>query len=224
LSASRRPPLGVLLVEDDPRTRAHLAGAVRSHPAFRLLAEASTVADGRAALERQSPQVMLVDLGLPDGSGLDLIRAAAAKVPTPDVMVISAFGDQRNVLDAIEAGAGGYLLKDGSPTDVADNILRLVAGEAPISPAIAAHLIRRLRPAPGSAPAGPPADESVALTEREMSVLQLVAKGLSYEEIGAVLQLRYNTVASYIKGIYRKLAVRSRGEAVFEARQMGLLE
>jgi DNA-binding NarL/FixJ family response regulator len=211
LSASRRPPLGVLLVEDDPRTRAHLAGAVRSHPAFRLLAEASTVADGRAALERQSPQVMLVDLGLPDGSGLDLIRAAAAKVPTPDVMVISAFGDQRNVLD-------------GSPTDVADNILRLVAGEAPISPAIAAHLIRRLRPAPGSAPAGPPADESVALTEREMSVLQLVAKGLSYEEIGAVLQLRYNTVASYIKGIYRKLAVRSRGEAVFEARQMGLLE
>jgi DNA-binding NarL/FixJ family response regulator len=216
--------LSVVLVEDDPPTRAHLAGSVRRDPRLHLAAEVASVAEGRAALAEHRPRVVLVDLGLPDGSGLDLIRAAAGQDPAPDVMVISAFGDEKSVVAAIEAGAGGYLLKDGTETDVADSILRLAAGEAPISPAIAVHLIRRLRPPHEPVPAGRPDDSEVALTDREMGVLQLVAKGLSYEEIGHVLELRYNTIASYIKGIYRKLAVRSRGEAVFEARQLGLLD
>lgn len=215
-------PLRVLLVEDEPTTRSHLAAAVRSHEGMRLAAEAASVAEALAALDREQPQVVLVDLGLPDGSGLDVIRAAAARSPAPDVMVISVFGDEKTVLAAIEAGAGGYLLKDGAGRDIAESILRLVAGEAPISPAIAVHLIRRLRPKP-EAPAARVPEDSL-LTDREMDVLELVAKGLSYEEIGDTLQLRYNTIASYTKGIYRKLAVRSRGEAVFEARQLGLLE
>jgi DNA-binding NarL/FixJ family response regulator len=141
-------------------------------------------------------------------------------------MVISVFGDEKSVLAAIEAGASGYLLKDGAEEHIADSIMRLVAGEAPISPAIAVHLIRRLRPKaePPTPPRAGGDQPSDALTDREMEVLELVAKGLSYEEIGETLRLRYNTIASYIKGIYRKLAVRSRGEAVFEARQMGLLD
>jgi DNA-binding NarL/FixJ family response regulator len=216
-------PLSVVLVEDDPATRAHLAAGVRSQPDLRLVAEAATVAEGAAALKAHRPQVVLVDLGLPDGSGLTLIRAATAQQPAPDVMVISAFGDEKNVLAAVEAGAGGYLLKDGTDKDIGGSILRLVAGEAPISPAIAAHLVRRLRPKPAPAPA-PPSPDAATLTDRETEVLELVAKGLSYEEIANVLRLRYHTVASYIKVIYRKLAVGSRGEAVFEARQMGLLD
>jgi DNA-binding NarL/FixJ family response regulator len=219
------PPLSVLLVEDEPATRSHLAASVRSHEGLRLAAEVATLAEALAALEEHRPQVVLVDLGLPDGSGLALILAAAAQSPTPDIMVISVFGDEANVLAAIEAGAGGYLLKDGTPQDIAGSILRLVAGEAPISPAIAAHLIRRLRPKPGSpATARGAVRAPDSLTDREMDVLELVAKGLSYEEIGGALRLRYNTIASYTKEIYRKLAVRSRGEAVFEARQMGLLD
>jgi DNA-binding NarL/FixJ family response regulator len=218
-------PLSVLLVEDEPATRVHLAASVRSHEGLHLAAEAATLAEGLAALEAHRPQVALVDLGLPDGSGLALIRAAAAQDPRPDIMVISAFGDEKSVLDAIEAGANGYLLKDGAEQQIAHSILRLVAGEAPISPAIAVHLIRRLRPKQQQ-PSPPRAAEHSpdALTDREMDVLELVAKGLSYEEIGGTLRLRYNTIASYTKGIYRKLAVRSRGEAVFEARQMGLLD
>jgi DNA-binding NarL/FixJ family response regulator len=215
--------VSVLLVEDDPATRAHLAAGVRSHAGLELVAEAPTLAEAFAALDRHRPEVVLVDLGLPDGSGLEVIRAAAAREPAPDVMVISIFGDEKNVLAAIEAGAGGYLLKDGSEKDIAESILRLVAGEAPISPAIAVHLIRRLRPKT-DIPAAPSGADESALTDREREVLELVAKGLSYEEIGGALRLRYNTIASYTKGIYRKLAVRSRGEAVFEARQMGLLE
>jgi DNA-binding NarL/FixJ family response regulator len=218
------PPLGVLLVEDEPATRSHLAAGVRSNAGLRVAAEAATLAEGLAALGTARHDVVLVDLGLPDGSGLDLIRAAARLDPPPEIMVVSVFGDERSVLSAIEAGAGGYLLKDGSLQDIAGSILRLVAGEAPISPAIAVHLIRRLRPRPEPAASRGVVEAAAALTEREMDVLELVAKGLSYEEIGATLRLRYNTVASYTKGIYRKLAVRSRGEAVFEARQMGLLD
>jgi DNA-binding NarL/FixJ family response regulator len=217
------PALSVVLVEDDPATRAYVAGRVRAQEGLSLAADVGTLGEGFEALKRHRPQVVLVDLGLPDGSGLKLIRAASALCPPPDVMVISSFGDEKSVLAAVEAGAGGYLLKDGTETDIGGSILRLRAGEAPISPAIAAHLVRRLR---GKAPGGeerPPA-EAAALTARERDVLELVAKGLSYDEIGNVLRLRYHTIASYIKAIYRKLAVRSRGEAVFEARQMGLLE
>jgi DNA-binding NarL/FixJ family response regulator len=218
------PPSSVVIVEDDPVTRAHLASSVRSHQDLRLVGEAATLAEGFAALKEHRPQVVLVDLGLPDGSGLKLIRVATAQDPPPDVMVISVFADEKTVLAAIEAGAGGYLLKDGSAGDIAESIVRLVAGEAPISPAIAAHLVRRLRPKPPATPPPAAPEGSPALTDREIEVLQLVAKGLSYQEIGGALGLRYHTIASYIKGIYRKLAVRSRGEAVFEARQMGLLE
>jgi DNA-binding NarL/FixJ family response regulator len=219
------PPLSVVLVEDEPVIRRHFARSIRSHDRLQLVAEAATVEQGIEALKQHRPQVVLVDLGLPDGSGLKLIRAASVQNPAPDVMVISGFSDEESVLAAVEAGAGGYLLKDGTDVDIGESILCLVAGEAPISPAIAAHLIRRLRPKPQPAAQQEEAQEaSPTLTDRETDVLQLVAKGLSYHEIGRTLDLRYHTVASYIKGIYRKLAVRSRGEAVFEARQMGLLE
>lgn len=218
------PALSVLLVEDEPVIRRHFAASIRSHEGLRLVAEVATLAQGVAALKEHRPQVVLVDLGLPDGSGLKLVRAATAQDPAPDVMVISGFSDEESVLAAVEAGAGGYLLKDGSDTDIAESIVRLVAGEAPISPAIAAHLIRRIRPKPEPARQPEAEDLPPILTDREMDVLQLVAKGLSYQEIGGALDLRYHTIASYIKGIYRKLAVGSRGEAVFEARQMGLLE
>jgi DNA-binding NarL/FixJ family response regulator len=220
------PPLSVLVVEDEPATAAHLAASVRSHDGLHMAAQAGSLAEGFDALGRLQPDVVLVDLGLPDGSGLPLIQAAARRDPPPDVMVVSVFGDEHNVLAAIEAGAGGYLLKDGTYEDVAGSILQLAAGEAPISPAIAAHLVRRLRPRASSSAAGPagPVEPAGLLTQREMGVLELVAKGLSYDEIASALELRYNTVASYAKVIYRKLAVRSRGEAVFEARQMGLLQ
>jgi DNA-binding NarL/FixJ family response regulator len=178
----------------------------------------------------EPPQVLLVDLQLPDGSGVDLIRAARRIAPQAESMVISVFGDEAHVVTAIEAGATGYLLKDASAEEIAMAITRLLAGEAPISSAIARHLLRRFRALPSQAPGTAAAAASAAplarptpLTPRESEVLALIAKGLSYQRIADTLAMSPNTVTSHIKQIYRKLAVNSRGEAVFEAQQMGLL-
>lgn len=210
-------PHTILLVEDDPATRARLADIVRAVPALHLAAD---VGDRQGALHwlatQPAPRVLLVDLELPDGSGIDVIRAARRSGADTEAMVISVFGDEGHVLAAIEAGATGYLLKDASADEIGSAILKLIAGESPISASIARHLLRRFQPAP-VATAAP------HLTPREMDVLQLIAKGLSYARIADTLSMSANTVPSYVKQIYRKLEVNSRGEAVFEAMQLGLL-
>ncbi len=211
----------VLLLEDDPVTRERLAGIVESMPDLQL---AAACADVRSALawlgSHEPPAVLLADLQLPDGSGIDVIRWLRAHAPAAEAMVISVFGDEAHVVAAIEAGATGYLLKDASAEDIHQAIVRLLAGESPISSAIARHLLRRFQT---STPAAPDAKPS-PLTQRESEVLQLIAKGLSYQRIADTLGMSPNTVTSHIKQIYRKLAVNSRGEAVFEAMQMGLLQ
>jgi DNA-binding NarL/FixJ family response regulator len=211
----------VLIVEDQQATRERLAGIVATTDGLDLVA---ALADFRSASEwlqtRPAPAVMLVDLGLPDGDGLDLIRASRGLEPQPEVMVISVFGDERHVVRAIEAGATGYLLKDSTAEEIGQGILRLIDGESPISSSIARHLLKRLQPAakPSSHADGP------HLTRRENDVLQLIAKGFAYAEIAEHLGMSPHTVTSHIKHIYRKLQVRSRGEAVFEAMQLGILE
>jgi DNA-binding NarL/FixJ family response regulator len=212
----------VLLLEDDPATRERLAGIVRGSAGLELAAAFGDLKSALAWLAaHEPPQVLLVDLQLPDGSGIDLIRAARRIAPAAEAMVISVFGDEAHVVTAIEAGATGYLLKDASGEEIALAIARLLAGESPISSAIARHLLRRFRAAPAPVPAAPPA--ASPLTPRESEVLQLIAKGLSYQRIAAALAMSPHTVTTHIKQIYRKLAVNSRGEAVFEAAQMGLL-
>ena len=215
----------VLLLEDDPITRERLAGIVQAAPGLTL---AAALADVRSALAwlgaHAPPAVLLADLQLPDGSGIDVIRWLRAHAPASEAMVISVFGDEAHVVAAIEAGATGYLLKDATADEIAQAITRLLAGESPISSAIARHLLRRFQPAPGvkgAPPATAPAPSP--LTPRETEVLQLIAKGLSYQRIADTLAMSPHTVTTHIKQIYRKLAVNSRGEAVFEAMQLGWL-
>jgi len=209
----------VLIVEDDAHTRERLAGVVEREARFESAAVAGSLQQARLALENQQPTVVLLDLELPDGNGVSLIHHLQRAVPLAQVLVISVMGDERSVLGAIAAGAGGYLLKDSSDRDVVAAIDQLLEGGAPLSPAIAVHLMRRLQ-----APACRPSHESVPrLSERELELLKLITKGLSYDEVGQVMGLRYNTVASYAKELYRKLQVHSRAEAVFEATQLGLL-
>lgn len=207
--------LAILIVEDDVATRERLIALLRSAPGYAAIHAAGTLAEGRAALlGLPAEAVMLVDLGLPDGSGVELIEAGRRRQPPVESLVISVLGDERSVLTAIEAGAGGYLLKDAEAVGVVAAVEQLRAGGAPLSPAIAVHLMRRLQPVRSQTP---------LLNVRETELLKLIAKGLTYEEVAGVMGLRYNTVASYAKDLYRKLEVHSRSEAVFEAVQLGLV-
>ena len=210
---------GVLIVEDEQHTRRRLSRVIQSAPGFMLIDAVGSLAAARAAIALRNPDVILLDLGLPDGNGVSLIHHVRQQGMSTEVLVISVMGDERSVLGAIESGAGGYLLKDSSDRDVIAGIEQLREGGAPLSPAIAVHLMRRLQ----ARPTQPVRDDSVQLSEREIELLKLIAKGLSYDEVGRAMGLRYNTVASYAKELYRKLQVHSRSEAIFEATQLGLV-
>jgi DNA-binding NarL/FixJ family response regulator len=212
-------PIAVLIVEDDSRTRERLARVVAGEPRFEVCDCVGNLEQAKLAIARRLPAVVLLDLGLPDGNGVSLIHLLQMVSSAIEVLVISVMGDERSVLGAIEAGAGGYLLKDSADTDVIAAIDQLLEGGAPLSPSIAVHLMRRLQ----SPPAQPAREEGPRLTERELELLRLIAKGLSYDEVGRLMGLRYNTVASYAKELYRKLQVHSRSEAIFEATQLGLV-
>lgn len=227
------PTHAVLLVEDDERTRQRLAEVIRDHEGLELVGSESTLAGGLEALKRAQPSVLLTDLGLPDGDGTELIRAASEAPHDVLAMAITVFGDERHVVAAIEAGALGYLLKDGTPESITGSILEMIDGGSPISSPIARYLLKRMRtsdvPDPSSGSSSDGADglrqeEPPKLSGREQEVLRYVVKGFSYPEIAGFLEVSPHTVTTHVRGIYRKLAVHSRGEAVYEALQMGLVD
>lgn len=202
----------VLLVEDDPPTRRRLCAALAADPAF-TVREAGTLAEARASIARMPPDVLVTDLNLPDGHGSLLIRETRAGFPAMEILVISALSDERTVVAAIAAGAGGYVLKDALPEDIAETVHQVRNGHSPISAAIARYILRRLPPPDDNEEAAAQA----GLTKRETDILWGIAKGLTYNEIADGLGISRSTVPNYIKSIYRKLEVNNRGEAVFEA-------
>jgi len=216
------PPsrVNVFIVEDDAVTRESLRARIEAHPRLRVGAASGTATDGIAALAAARPDVLLSDLGLPDGSGIDVIRAALRRYPDLPIMVITVFGNEKRVVAAIQAGASGYLLKDDPTHEIGAAIELLLGGGSPISPVIARHLIRHFQ-TPALEPAEAPRE---TLTPRELEVLNLASKGFSYTEIAQLLTLSSNTIASYTKRIYEKLAVGSRSEAIYEASRLGLLD
>lgn len=214
----------VMLVEDDPAFLARFCAIVAAAPELRLLGAVGDLASARQLLAGTPPDVLLTDLGLPDGSGIDLIRETAARHPATDIMVISVFGDEEHVVASIEAGATGYVLKDSLPDEFVALIRELRAGGSPISPLIARKLLRTFRrPKPAPAAAAANAVAEAGLTPREAEVLGLVAKGFAFAEVARLLEMSPHTVTAHVKRVYQKLAVHSRGEAVYEATRMGLL-
>jgi DNA-binding NarL/FixJ family response regulator len=214
----------VMVVEDEPEFLHRFSHAVTMDGGLRLMAAVATGAAAKALLDTQCPDVLLIDLGLPDMSGVEVIRHAAQRCPQCDVLVVTMFADDAHVLASIEAGATGYLLKDAGAEGIATGIHEVRAGGSPISPSIARRVLSRLRIAPtDSSPAPLAGAENHVLSDRETEILRLVAKGLSFETVSDVLRISPHTVVTHVKKIYRKLAVHSRGEAVYEANQLGLL-
>lgn len=229
----------VLIVEDDSQTREFFADSVSRCEQLVLVGSLGSVAEARAWLQDagHGVDVLLVDLGLPDGSGLEVIRYARQLHPQCEPLVISMFGDEDNVLASIEAGALGYIHKDSTPENVADSIVEMKLGASPISPMIARrvlskylslHATRSQEPAAKGASAAPalavtPPPGKVVLSGKEQEVLELIARGFSYAETARLQSVSVHTVRSHIKSLYGKLAVHSKNEAVFEAAKMGLL-
>jgi len=221
-------PSTVAIIEDNPEFLRRYRDIIEADPSLTLIGTAADGAAGLALIAQGRADVYLIDLGLPDLDGVELIRHAVKTHPGCDVVVISVFGDDAHVVASIEAGATGYLLKDSDPAAIADCIAVLRDGGAPVSPIIARKILQRFHldkvapatPQPTAANAAAPAHN---LTEREVEILRTLAKGLSINEIGGLYAISPHTVARHVKNIYKKLAVHSRGEAVYEATILGLL-
>ncbi|MES2413597.1 MAG: response regulator transcription factor [Pseudomonadota bacterium] len=220
----------VALVEDDVHFQNAIILAINASPDVRLASLSSTRAQGLQALTHPPADVLLVDLGLPDGSGIDVIRAAHVRWPACAIMVCTTFGDEAHVLQSIEAGASGYLLKDSAPENMLAEIRSIHSGGSPISPLIARQILMRFRqPAPSvvtaaaAAPATRNSSEAALLSSREKEVLELITKGFSSDEIARLLGVSVHTVQTYVRRVYGKLNVSSRAEAIYEARQQGII-
>lgn len=226
----------VLIVEDDVPTRDFFADSVSRSNELRLVAAVGTFEEARALIDdtSQGIDILLTDLALPDGNGLELIRLAARVQPACEALVISMFGDEDSVLSSVEAGALGYIHKDFTPDNIALTILEMKAGASPISPMIARRVLAKYRamhqvdqqplaPTVGSAQLGAAPERSL-LSVREQEVLDLIARGFSYAEISKLKSVSVHTVQSHIKNLYTKLAVHSKSEAVYEATRLGLLQ
>jgi DNA-binding NarL/FixJ family response regulator len=219
-----------LVVEDDPVMQRRLCRVLAAAGcAVEQVAIADSVAEAKRLLAERSFGIALVDIGLPDGSGIELVGELQAGHPLVPAVVISAFRADEIILAALRAGAIGYLLKERDDIELELALRSIAQGGAPIDPAIARGilaLLTRAQPAAPDtvvAPAGQTTPLEMALSRRETNILELVAQGLSNREMAETLSISRLTVECHTKNIYRKLAVNSRTEAVYTARTRGLL-
>jgi DNA-binding NarL/FixJ family response regulator len=210
-----------MVVEDDPVTRRLLCQAIGLEPSLALRGAFGTVRDARQCLERTPIDLLLTDLGLPDGSGLAVIRCCRRLMPNADIMVITMSSDEEQILASIEAGATGYVLKESAHNNILRSILELRSGGSPISPVIARKVLARMQAHAARTPEQ--SGEDALLTRRESAILELISRGGTYARVAQALGLSVGTVQTHIKHIYAKLSVHSRTEAVIEAQRRGLI-
>ncbi|APF85539.1 response regulator [Ralstonia nicotianae] len=224
-TAPELPSIRVAIVEDDSGFLDALTQALACAPDMHLTGVAGSRAEGLLLLDGAPADVLLVDLGLPDGSGIDVIEAAARKWSACSIMVSTNFGDEIHVMRSIEVGAAGYLLKDSSAARILDEIRSLASGGSPISPIIARQILARFRQGGSlsAADEAPASASSPLLSAREKEVLDLITKGFTAQEIAKLMALSHFTVRTFVRRIYSKLKVTSKAEAIYEARTLGLL-
>ncbi len=193
----------LLIVDDHPVVREGLAGMLSGQEDFDVLAQASDGAEAMTLHEKLSPDVTLMDLRMPGTDGVTAIQAIREKRPSANILVLTTYDSDADIVRAIEAGATGYLLKDTPREELFRAIRSAARGESVLAPAVAARLMTRMRA---------PAEEN--LSAREIEVLQLVAKGNSNREIGKALHISTATVKTHLIHIFDKLGVADRTAAV----------
>lgn len=207
----------VLILEDHPDTREWLSEII--HQAFTdaNVAGASSLAQAKSLIGEMKFDLALIDLNLPDGNGVEIIRHLNADSPDTYCVVATIFDDDDYLFPALEAGAQGYLLKEQTTEEFIENLQGIIKGNPPISPTIARKMINHFH---GS----PPESDKPELSDREKEILSAIAKGLSRNEAAEILGITSNTVASHLKSIYGKLNVSNRAQATLEALRLGLVK
>lgn len=202
----------ILLVDDHPVVRLGLRGMLDAEPDLTVVGEASSGDEGLAMTLAERPDIVLMDLRMPDGDGVSATERILATVPGTRVMVLTTYESDRDILRAIEAGASGYLLKDATPAELADAVRAAARGETVLAPSVASTLVRQVRqPAPPT------------LSARETEVLRLVARGLTNADIGKQLFISEATVKTHLLRVFNKLDVADRTAAVTTAMRHNLL-
>lgn len=222
-SSSAPDRLNVVLLEDIGAVAERMAGIIRSWDRANLLPVCGTVAAAKHLLQDAQVDILIADLNLPDGSGVEAIRALRETNPASHAIVMSVLNDGPVVFEAIRAGASGYVVKDDESIGVIAAIQMVLNGQSPMSATIARLIVENLQGA--QRPAGNSRNEEadIGLTARERDVLNLISKGYSNREVSELLGISMQTVPVHARNIYRKLEVNSKTEAVYEARQRGLI-
>lgn len=245
--------LSILVMEDHPLFMHRLKGIMQAWPRCGKLLTCTTVGEATALIECNDLDLLLADLRLPDGNGVDAVRALRELQPNAQSLVISALAGRDTIVAALRAGAAGYIHKEDSSTDITSAIEQVLAGGAPLSPGIAREILALLgsevssldpaaAPTVGNEPTSAASEEEPyvghdqdiplrdtqarvsPLTKREQQVLQAISRGYSNREVATLLGLSEATVPVHVRNIYRKLEVKNRAEAVFEARSLGLID
>jgi DNA-binding NarL/FixJ family response regulator len=211
------------ILEDDAMMRDHLTSVMNSWDFVKSVISVGSNKAFSEALQQTKIDVLLADINVEDGSGLESIRLLQKQHPESISIVITAMSRSETVLEAIRAGASGYLYKDDSRLEILESVRSALRNEAPISASIAMRILRyiQMKPSP------PPFSEAVKidpiLSAREIEVIALFAKGMSNDEVSSVLNISKATVPVHVRNIYRKLGTTRRTEAIYEARQLGII-
>ena len=206
-----------LIVEDIDDTSRWMTSILnKAYPSIDIRC-ASTVQQALDILDDFTPDLALIDLGLPDGSGVDVIHKISSSDSSTIAIVTTVFDDDANVFSALRAGAKGYILKDTESDDFLRLLQGIIEGKPPLSPSIARRLLASFK--------APSSDEitSTDLTNREEEILTLIAKGYTVTKSASLLGITYNTASGYVKSVYSKLKISSRAEATLAANQRGLV-
>ena len=199
----------VSIVDDEADLRENIAGYVDAAKGFKCVSVHSNARDALAHLPTEKPDVVLMDINLGGMSGIECVRLLKPMMPETQVVMLTVFEDTEKIFSALAAGASGYLLKRLSPVKLLEAIREVHEGGSPMSAPIARKVVQSLQPAPSARN-----NEATALSPREREVLNGLAEGQAYKQIGDKLGLSIHTVRNYIRRIYQKLHVRSCGEAV----------
>ncbi|MBN1568683.1 MAG: response regulator transcription factor [Acidobacteria bacterium] len=205
----------VVLVEDDPLLRNNIVLLLKGEPGITIQNSFGSAEEALVSFPDPASEIMLVDIGLPGMSGIDLIRQVKSRKPEIEIMAHTVFEDRKSVFSALKAGASGYLLKGSTPRELIEALFNLYNGGAPMSPKIARAVIREFQE--------DGIEESYLLSQREQQILSSLEKGLTYKEIASAFNISPHTVHTHIKNIYEKLQAKSRQEAFVKARRKGIL-